>query len=142
VLVPTRPVNNGKGPGSDITVDDGGSIILPINKGKKTEDTFPKEGTLPGSTFIDNVKFKSALSIIKCCLKAGETNTWHHIASHCRQPPASTGSTSRHQCRQLCEPSMSTTPLPSPRCYSGPPQTLTIAPSFRCPTTFKTLELH
>jgi adenosylhomocysteinase len=84
VLVPTRPVNNGKGPGSDITVDDGGSIILPINKGKKTEDTFLKEGTLPGSTFIDNVKFKSVLPIIKRRLKAGETNTWHHIASHCK----------------------------------------------------------
>ena len=84
MLVPTRPVNNGKGPGSNITVDDGGSIILPINKGKKNEDTFLKEGTLPGSTFIDNVKFKSVLPIIKRCLKAYENNTWNRIASHCK----------------------------------------------------------
>merc|ERR1719424_1843257 len=61
----TWPEDDGKGHGMDIIVDDGGDLTLLIHEGKKAEDAFAKDGTLPDPSSTDNAEFKIVLSIIK-----------------------------------------------------------------------------
>jgi adenosylhomocysteinase len=79
----TWPEDDGKGHGMDIIVDDGGDVTLLIHEGKKAEDIFLKDGTLPDPTSTDNAEFKIVLTIIKRLLLAGETDKWNKIASRC-----------------------------------------------------------
>jgi adenosylhomocysteinase len=79
----TWPEDDGKGHGMDIIVDDGGDMTLLIHEGKKAEDLFLKDGTLPDPTSTDNAEFKIVLTIIKRLLEAGETDKWNKIASRC-----------------------------------------------------------
>jgi len=80
----TWPTDDGKGHGPDIIVDDGGDMTLLIHEGKKAEDLFLKDGTLPDPTSTDNAEFKIVLTIVKRLLKAGETDKWNKIASRCK----------------------------------------------------------
>jgi adenosylhomocysteinase len=75
--------DDGKGHGMDIIVDDGGDMTLLIHEGKKAEDLFLKDGTLPDPTSTDNAEFKIVLTIIKRLLESGETDKWNKIASRC-----------------------------------------------------------
>jgi len=75
--------DDGKGHGCDIIVDDGGDMTLLIHEGKKAEDLFAKDGTLPDPSSTDNAEFKIVLTIIKRLLEAGETDKWNKIASRC-----------------------------------------------------------
>ncbi|EJK60373.1 hypothetical protein THAOC_19286, partial [Thalassiosira oceanica] len=77
----TWPEDDGKGHGPDIIVDDGGDMTLLIHEGKKAEDAFLKDGTLPDPTSTDNEEFKIVLTIIKRLLEAGETDKWNKIAA-------------------------------------------------------------
>jgi len=79
----TWPEDDGKGQGMDIIVDDGGDMTLLIHEGKKAEDAFLKDGTLPDPSSTDNAEFKIVLTIIKRLLEAGETDKWNKIASRC-----------------------------------------------------------
>jgi len=79
----TWPEDDGKGHGMDIIVDDGGDMTLLIHEGKKAEDLFLKDGTLPDPSSTDNAEFKIVLTIIKRLLQAGETDKWNKIASRC-----------------------------------------------------------
>ena len=79
----TWPDDDGKGHGMDIIVDDGGDLTLLIHEGKKAEDLFLKDGTLPDPTSTDNAEFKIVLTIIKRLLEAGETDKWNKIANRC-----------------------------------------------------------
>jgi adenosylhomocysteinase len=79
----TWPEDDGKGQGPDLIVDDGGDMTLLIHEGKKAEDLFLKDGTLPDPSSTDNAEFKIVLSIIKRLLEAGETDKWNKIASRC-----------------------------------------------------------
>merc|ERR1711957_1000663 len=79
----TWPDDDGKGQGMDIIVDDGGDMTLLIHEGKKAEDLFLKDGTVPDPTSTDNAEFKIVLTIIKRLLEAGETDKWNKIASRC-----------------------------------------------------------
>jgi len=79
----TWPEDDGKGHGMDIIVDDGGDMTLLIHEGKKAEDLFLKDGTLPDPSSTDNAEFKIVLTIIKRLLEAGETDKWNKIASRC-----------------------------------------------------------
>jgi len=79
----TWPEDDGKGCGMDIIVDDGGDMTLLIHEGKKAEDAFLKDGTLPDPDSTDNAEFKIVLSIIKRLLEAGETDKWNKIATRC-----------------------------------------------------------
>ena len=45
----TCPDDDGKGHGTDIIVDDGGDMTLLVHEGKRAEDLFLKDGTLPSS---------------------------------------------------------------------------------------------
>mmetsp|Transcript_39426 Transcript_39426/g.95392 ORF Transcript_39426/g.95392 Transcript_39426/m.95392 type:complete len:482 (+) Transcript_39426:58-1503(+) len=75
--------DDGKGHGPDLIVDDGGDMTLLIHEGKKAEDLFVKDKTLPDPTSTDNAEFKIVLTIIKRLLEAGETDKWNKIASRC-----------------------------------------------------------
>merc|ERR1712238_163245 len=79
----TWPDDDGKGHGMDIIVDDGGDMTLLIHEGKKAEDLFLKDGTLPDPSSTDNAEFKIVLTIIKRLLLAGETDKWNKMASRC-----------------------------------------------------------
>merc|ERR1719326_2232816 len=79
----TWPEDDGKGHGMDIIVDDGGDMTLLIHEGKKAEDAFAKDGTLPDPSSTDNAEFKIVLTIIKRLLESGETDKWNKIASRC-----------------------------------------------------------
>ena len=59
-------------------------MTLLIHEGKKAEDLFLKDGTLPDPTSTDNAEFKIVLTIIKRLLEAGETDKWNKIASRCK----------------------------------------------------------
>merc|ERR1712003_227943 len=75
--------DDGKGHGCDIIVDDGGDMTLLIHEGKKAEDQFMKDGTLPDPTSTDNEEFKIVLTIIKRLLQEGTTDKWNKIATRC-----------------------------------------------------------
>jgi len=77
------PEDDGKGQGCDIIVDDGGDMTLLIHEGKKAEDAFLKDGTLPDPTSTDNAEFKIVLTIIKRGLEAGVTDKWNKLATRC-----------------------------------------------------------
>ncbi|KAL7569254.1 hypothetical protein ACA910_016807 [Epithemia clementina (nom. ined.)] len=79
----TWPDDDGKGHGPDLIVDDGGDMTLLIHEGKKAEDLFLKDGTLPDPASTDNAEFKIVLSIIRRLLEAGETDKWNKIATRC-----------------------------------------------------------
>lgn len=79
----TWPEDDGKGHGMDIIVDDGGDMTLLIHEGKKAEDQFLKDGTLPDPNSTTNAEFKIVLSIIRRLLEAGETDKWNKIAKRC-----------------------------------------------------------
>ncbi len=80
----TWPEDDGKGHGPDLIVDDGGDMTLLIHEGKKAEDLFLKDGTLPDPSSTDNAEFKIVLTIIKRLLEAGETDKWNKIATRCK----------------------------------------------------------
>merc|ERR1712032_946446 len=79
----TWPEDDGKGQGCDIIVDDGGDMTLLIHEGKKAEDAFLKDGTLPDPNSTDNAEFKIVLTIIKRLLEGGETDKWNKLATRC-----------------------------------------------------------
>merc|ERR1719251_845946 len=72
----TWPESDEKGDGMHMIVDDGGDMTLLIHEGKKAEDAFLKDGTLPDPSSTDNAEFKIVLTIIKRLLEAGETDKW------------------------------------------------------------------
>merc|ERR1711966_135912 len=51
--------------GCDQLVDDGGDATLLLHEGKKFEDKFAKDGTLPDPASTDNAEFKCVLATIK-----------------------------------------------------------------------------
>merc|ERR1712045_755980 len=79
----TWPEDDGKGHGMDIIVDDGGDMTLLIHEGKKAEDQYAKDGTLPDPNSTDNAEFKIVLSIIRRLLESGVTDKWNKIAKRC-----------------------------------------------------------
>jgi len=79
----TWPSDDGKGHGPDLIVDDGGDMTLLVHEGKKAEDAFAKDGSLPDPSSTDNAEFKIVLTIIKRLLQGGETDKWNKIATRC-----------------------------------------------------------
>jgi len=79
----TWPTSDAKGDGMDIIVDDGGDMTLLIHEGKKAEDVFLKNGTLPDPTSTDNAEMKIVLTILKRLLESGVTDKWNKMAVRC-----------------------------------------------------------
>ena len=74
----TFPVD-GSGDGPDLIVDDGGDMTLLVHEGKKAEDLFAKDGTVPDPTSTDNAEFKIVLTIIGRTLKT-DAQKWNKVA--------------------------------------------------------------
>ena len=68
----------------DVIVDDGGDLTLIIHEGKKAEDLFAKDGTLPDLNSTDNAEFKIVLGILRRLLESGVTDKWNKIAVRCK----------------------------------------------------------
>merc|ERR1719343_1596196 len=79
----TWPKDDGKGHGMDIIVDDGGDMTLLIHEGKKAEDLYKKNGTLPDPNSTDNAELKIVLSIIKRIILSGDVDKWTKISNRC-----------------------------------------------------------
>merc|ERR1712037_891802 len=79
----TWPKDAGKGHGMDIIVDDGGDMTLLIHEGKKAEDLYEKNGTLPDPNSTENNELKIVLSIIRRVLLSGNIDKWNKISRRC-----------------------------------------------------------
>merc|ERR1712037_136226 len=75
--------DDGKGHGMDIIVDDGGDMTLLIHEGKKAEDLYEENGTLPDPNSTENVELKIVLSIIRRVLLSGDIDKWNKISRRC-----------------------------------------------------------
>merc|ERR1712070_1034635 len=75
---------------------------LLIHEGKKAEDKFLKDGTLPDPSSTDNAEFKIVLTIIKRILESGETDKWNKIAKRCKGVSEET-TTGVHRLYQMSE---------------------------------------
>jgi adenosylhomocysteinase len=75
-------VDDGKGFGPDIIVDDGGDMTLLIHEGVKAEKAYAVDGTLPDPDSTDNAEFKIVLTIIKRELPKNPT-LWTKMAERC-----------------------------------------------------------
>jgi len=73
----TTPDEGGDGP--DMIIDDGGDMTLLIHEGKKAEDLFEKDGTVPDPASTDNAEFKLVLTMICRTLKS-DPKKWNKIA--------------------------------------------------------------
>ena len=58
------PENDSKGHRPELIFDGGGDIIIIIKEGKKAEDLFLKDGTIPDLSSTDNAAFKIVQTII------------------------------------------------------------------------------
>jgi len=67
----------------DVIVDDGGDMTLLIHEGKKAEDLYEKDGTLPDPNSTENAEFKIILSIIRRLLLSGVVDKWNKISRRC-----------------------------------------------------------
>ena len=58
-------------------------LLVESLKGKKAEDLFLKDGTIPDPISTDNVEFNIVQTIIKRQLEGGETDKWNKIIDMC-----------------------------------------------------------
>merc|ERR1719301_117009 len=69
--------------GCDQLVDDGGDATLLIHEGKKAEEKFAKDGTLPDPNSTTNPEFKCVLNTIKNSIQK-DPKKWSNIAAQIR----------------------------------------------------------
>merc|ERR1719473_497379 len=72
-----------EGIGPQMLVDDGGDATLLIHEGKKAEELFAKDGTLPDPNSTTNAEFKCVLTIIKNSI-GKDPKKWTNIAKQIR----------------------------------------------------------
>ena len=77
----TWPVADAGGDGPDLIVDDGGDMTLLVHEGKKLEDAFEKDGSLPDPSSTDNAEFKIVLSQVKRTITTGDPKKWTKLAA-------------------------------------------------------------
>ena len=70
------PEDDFKGHRPDLIVYDGVDMTLPIHEGKKAGDFFLNYGTIPDSSYTDNVEFKIVQTIIKLQLEVVDKDKW------------------------------------------------------------------
>jgi len=68
-----KALNWPDGEGMDQIVDDGGDATLLLHEGKKFEETFAKDGSLPDPASTDNAEFKCVLATIAGSIKKDKT---------------------------------------------------------------------
>jgi len=77
----TWPVSDAKGDGPDLIVDDGGDMTLLVHEGKKFEDAFEANGSLPDPTSTDNAEFKIVMTQVKRTITTGDPKKWTKLAA-------------------------------------------------------------
>ena len=60
-------------------------MTLLIREGKKAEDLFLKDGTIPDPNFMQNFEFNILQTIIKHQLEGVETDKWNKIVNICME---------------------------------------------------------
>ena len=61
-------------------------MTLLIHEGKKAQDLFLKDGTIPEPSSMDNSELNIVQTILKRQLERGETDKWKTIANHYHPP--------------------------------------------------------
>ena len=79
----TWPTDDGKGDGPDIILDDGGDMTMLVHEGKKAEDKFAADGTLPDPESTTNAELKIVLAMLRGLLVSGVTDKWNKINLRC-----------------------------------------------------------
>ena len=64
-------------------VDDGGDINLLVYEGKKVEELFLNDDTIPHPISTYNIEFKIFQTIIKHQLEVRDTDKWNNIVNTC-----------------------------------------------------------
>ena len=90
------PEDDGKGHRPDLIVDDGGDMTLLIHEGKKSEELFLKDGTIPDPRSTVNAEFNIVQTTIKHQLEGGDTDKWNKIFNTCRGVSGETSTTVSH----------------------------------------------
>ena len=78
-----QPEYYGKSNSADLIFDGGGDMTILVHKGKKADDLFLKDGTIPDPTPTDNFGFNMIQTIIKRQLEGWETDKWNKIVNTC-----------------------------------------------------------
>ena len=76
-----------KGHRPDLIVYDRGDITLIIHEGKKVEELFLEDGTIPDPSTTENSEFNIFQTIIKRQLESGDTDKWNKIANEFMRRP-------------------------------------------------------
>jgi adenosylhomocysteinase len=87
--------------GPDMIVDDGGDATLLIHEGKRREEAFAKDGTLPDPSETDNAEFKCVLSVLRESIQKDPTK-WTRMAKTVRGVSEET-TTGVHRLIQMAE---------------------------------------
>merc|ERR550514_319673 len=72
-----------EGRGPQMLVDDGGDATLLIHEGKKAEELFAKDGTLPDPASTTNAEFKCVLNVIRNSLQK-DPKKYTRMAAKCK----------------------------------------------------------
>ena len=79
----TWPTDDGRGDGPDIILDDGGDMTMLVHEGKKAEDRFALDGSLPDPDSTSNAELKIVLSLLRGLLVSGTTDKCNRINVRC-----------------------------------------------------------
>jgi adenosylhomocysteinase len=79
----TWTADDGKGDGPDIILDDGGDMTMLVHEGKKAEDKFAQDGSLPDPESTTNAELKIVLTLLRSLLVSGITDKWNKINLRC-----------------------------------------------------------
>jgi len=85
--------------GPDMIVDDGGDATMLIHEGRKAEEQFAKDGTLPDPESTTNAEFKCVLNIIKASI-AKDATKWTRMSKVVRGVSEET-TTGVHRLKQM-----------------------------------------
>lgn len=69
--------------GPDLIVDDGSDAAMMIHEGKKAEELYAKDGTLPDPASSDNAEFKVVLKFIRDSIQKDPLK-WTRMAKNCK----------------------------------------------------------
>jgi len=69
--------------GPDLIVDDGSDATMLIHEGKKAEELYAKDGTLPNPESTDNAEWKCVLKTIRDSIQKDPTK-WSRMAANCK----------------------------------------------------------
>ena len=85
--------------GPDLIVDDGGDATMLIHEGRKAEEKYAKDGTLPDPASTTNAEFKCVLALIRESIKK-DPKKWTKM-SKCVRGVSEETTTGVHRLKQM-----------------------------------------